>query len=375
VLTLTRGYAAPEVGNVYRRARQLAQQIQEPAQRFPVLFGLWQFHILRAELYTAAELAEQLLRLAQAQGDPTLLLQAHRALGFTLLYRGEVGCAQQHAEQGFTLYDAARHRQQAFLAGQDPGITCLVYIAQALWLRGHPAPALRQITTALTMARELQHPYSLAVALGWAAWLHQHRREWWLVQERAEAVVALATAHGFALWAAQGTVLRGWALAMQGQGAAGIARIRQGLTALEGTGTMLMRPYFLALLAEAYGKAGQVAAGRAALAEAQAVAQQSGERFYESELHRLEGELRLADAAGKPPDAAEACFHRAMVCARSQQALSLELRTAVSLGRLWQQQGKSDAAAQLLAELCNRCGAGGDTVDLQEARALLAALR
>ena len=303
------------------------------------------------------------------------MLQAHRALAFTLLYRGDVVRAQHHAEQGFTLYDAEQHRQQAFLAGQDSGITCLVYIAQALWMRGYPAQALQKITTALTMARGLQHPYSLAVALGWAAWLHQHRREWWLVLERAEAVVDLATTHGFALWEAQGTILRGWALAMQGQGATGIAQIRQGLTALEDTGTMLMRPYFLALLAEAYGKVGQVAAGRAALLEAQAVAQRSGEHFYESELHRLEGELRLADAADVPPDAAaEACFHRAMVCARSQQTPSLELRTVVSLGRLWQQQGKQGVARQLLAELCNRYSEGEDTVDLQAARGLLAGL-
>jgi predicted ATPase len=139
---------------------------------------------------------------------------------------------------------------------------------------------------------------------------------------------------------------------------------------------MLMRPYFLALLAEAYGTVGQAETGRATLVEAQAVAQQSGERFYEGELHRLEGVLCLADTMDSYPEAAaEACFHRALVCARSQQTKSLELRTAVSLGRLWQQQGKRNAAWELLTELCHWFTEGDDTVDLHEAQTLLAGLQ
>jgi predicted ATPase len=220
VVTLMRGYAAAEVGSIYARAQ--VQQVGEPARRFPSLFGLWQFHTLRREFHTADTLARQLYHLAQHQDDALLLLQAHRALAFTALCRGDAVRARRHAEQGVALYDPQQHCQQAFLDGQDPGTTCLAYAAQALWTLGYPTQALHRSTAALAGAQTLQHPYSLTLALAWSAWLHQHRRAWPIVQERAAAVVEIASEHGFTLWVAQGTIMRGWALVMGGQGAEGI---------------------------------------------------------------------------------------------------------------------------------------------------------
>ncbi len=169
----------------------------------------------------------------------------------------------------------------------------LIHTASALWCLGYPEQALRRSHEALTLARELVHPYSLAHALDYAAALHQYRREGQAVQELTEAAMTLSTEQGFALELALGAILRGWALAEQGQGEEGIVQMRQGLDAWQATGAEVEGPHFLALLAEAYGKGGQAEEGLSALAEALAVVHKNGERFYEAELYRLKGQLTL----------------------------------------------------------------------------------
>jgi predicted ATPase len=191
-----------------------------------------------------------------------------------------------------------------------------------------------------------------------------------MTQEQAEAAVALASEQSFALFLAVGTILQGWALAEQGEGGEGIARMRQGLAAYRATGAELGQPYVLALLAEAYGKVGQADEGLRMGAEALAVVQNNGERFYEAELHRLRGELLLAQSPSNHMEA-DACFHQALNVARRQQAKSLELRAAMSLSRLWQRQGKHKEAHDLLAPIYGWFTEGFDTADLREAKALL----
>jgi predicted ATPase len=207
----------------------------------------------------------------------------------------------------------------------------------------------------------------------WAAYLHHRRREAPAVQAQAEALLTLATTQGFSLYVGYGTWLRGWALAMQGQGEAGLAQMHQGLAAILATGQMLARPRGLVLLAEAAGHTGQVAEGLRLLAEALAALEASGQGDLLAEAHRLQGELLLGQAL---PDAAraEACFQQALAVARCQQAKSWELRGALSLSRLWQRQGKRTEARALLAPIYGWFTEGFDTADLQEARALLAAL-
>ena len=219
------------------------------------------------------------------------------------------------------------------------------------------------------MAQELTHPFSLAFALTMAAVVHQFRREVQAVQERAEALIALSTEQGFPQWLAYGTILRGWALTAQGEGAEGIAQIHQGLVARRAMGAELQRPYFLSLLAEAYGKVGQPEEGLTVLVEALALVE-SMERHWEAELHRRKGELLLMQQGQKVGEAEE-CFRQALDIARRQQAKSLELRAAMSLSRLWQQQGKQEEAHQLLAEIYAWFTEGFDTADLKEAKILL----
>jgi class 3 adenylate cyclase/predicted ATPase len=382
----SKGFAAPEVGTAYARARELCQQVGETPQLFPVLRGLWVFYSSRAELQTAHELAEQLLLLAQTAQDSASLVLAHMALGHTLSALGEFSSARAHEERAVALYDPQQHRALTFLYGGDSGAVCLSYMAWALWFLGHLDQSLKSIGEGLSLAQGLSHPFSVAYALGPAASIHQCRQEVQTAQRRAEEVIALSTKHGFALRLAWGTIVRGWALAEQGQGEEGITQIRQGLAAYRATGAEVFRPYFLALLAEAYGKVGQTEEGLSVLTEALDVVHQTGERMYEAELYRLQGELTLQQfnaqgskfnvehpqsAIRNPQSEAEACFLQALAIAGKQQAKSLELRAATSLARLWRQQGKKKEAHEMLAEIYGWFTEGFDTKDLQEAKALL----
>ncbi len=369
-----RGFGATEMGQAYARARELCQQLGETPQLFPMLWGLFGFYHLRAEYQTERELAEQLLSLAQSVRDPGLLLQAHFALGDTLIWRGEFASARAHFEQTIALYDPQQHQSHALLYGQDPGVASRDYTALALWHLGFPDQALQRIHDALTLAHERAHPYTLAFALGLAAVLHRARREEQACQERAEAAIALCNEQGFPFFLPAGTALQGWALAEQGQREEGITRMRQGLAAWRGIGNELMQPYFLALLAEAYEGMGQAEEGLQALAEALTLVEKNEERIHEAELYRLKGELTLqlqVEGHKSKVAEAEACFEKAIEVARKQQAKSLELRAVMSLVRLWQQQGKRAEARQMLADIYNWFTEGFDTKDLQEAKALL----
>jgi predicted ATPase len=198
--------------------------------------------------------------------------------------------------------------------------------------------------------------------------------------------VTLCTEQGVPFWLAEGTILRGWALAEQGNREEGIVQIRQGLAAYRATGVEMMRSYFLALLGEACGKMGQREEGLNVIAEALGQVNHTGERVYEAELYRLKGELTLQQeskehgaksengkelAVSSKEQEAEGCFLKAIEIAQKQQAKSLELRATVSLARLWQQQGKQREAHQMLSEVYNWFTEGFDTKDLQDAKALL----
>ncbi|MBI3796176.1 MAG: hypothetical protein HY268_04295, partial [Deltaproteobacteria bacterium] len=307
-------------------------------------------------------------------------------LGQTLYFLGELASAREHLEQSIALYGPQQYRSLAW-AGAHPGVQCLGYAALVLWHLGYPDQSLKRSHEALTLAQELSHPFSLAYALASAAWLHQYRREGQSSQEQAEAVIALSVEQGFPFWSALGTIVRGWALAEQGQAEEGIRQMRQGMAAYWATGAEMFRPWFLTLLAEAYGKVGQAEEGLSVLAEALAQVDKTGERYWEAELYRLKGELRLAQSSvqglgsrvktglgssvQRLESEAEECFLKAIEISRHQQAKSLELRAVMSLSRLWQQQGKKDEARQMLAEIYGWFTEGFDTKDLQEAKVLL----
>ena len=236
-------------------------------------------------------------------------------------------------EQGIAIYDPQRHRSLAFHYSQDAGVGLLTCAAQMLWYSGYPDQAVERIQEALTLARELSHPFSLAHALDHAAWLHQYRREGRLAQEQAEADMALCREQGFSFFLANGTIMHGWALAAQGRRAEGMTQMRQGMATLRAIGVGVLLPRDHTILAEAYGESGQAEEGLRLLAEALTTADHQGMHLWEPELYRIKGELLLRQCVPDAPEA-ERCFRQAHDSAHRQEAKSLELRAAMSLSRL-----------------------------------------
>ncbi len=292
-LMATKGFAAPEVGEAYSRARELCQQVGETAQLFPVLRGLAAFYSVRADYKTTQDLAEQCLRLAQRQQDPSLLLGAHFEIGVALFCLGKFIHAREHWEQVLALYEAEKHRAQTVLYGQDIGVSCRSRMTRLLWFLGYPDQALKSGRAALALAQEVSHPFSLAYALNFVTECHRLRGEVQTARERAEEAIRLSTEQGFSLWATTATMLQGWTLAVQGQGEEGITQLRQGLAIWQAMGAEMARPHWLALLAEVHGRTEQSEKGLPLLDEALAAVNNTGEREYEAELYRLKGQLTL----------------------------------------------------------------------------------
>jgi DNA-binding winged helix-turn-helix (wHTH) protein/predicted ATPase len=379
-LIATEGYAAPDVGSAYRRSRELCGQLGETPDLSEALWGLWTFHVLRAELGTAREIAEEQLRLAERFPAPGLSMRAHLAMEITFLHMGNFAPAIAHFEKAFSLYDPERHLEDAFNYAQNPGLAMRCFAAWAFWFLGRSDQALTQMQEALTLAQELVEPHGLAHAHLFVAFLHQYRREERMAQVHAEAVLTIANEHGLVMYQAMATVLRGWAVLCQGRHKVAIEQMRHGLVALQITGTELLRPHFLGLLAEALGKGGQTEEAVRTLQEALAMAQGNGEGAYEAELYRLKGEVLLIQAArpGFPRTddstvaaQAEACFHHAIRTAQRQEAKSWELRAVMSMARLYQSQNRQNEARTLLTTIYSSFTEGLATADLRDAQALI----
>jgi len=383
-LVATKGQAHGEVESTFVRARELCDRLGDSPQQFMVLGGLFSFYVVRSQLQAACEVAEQLLALAERQLDTSLRLVAHWALGQTLLFQGALVPARARLEHGIALYKPQEHYALSVRAGfpGDLGVFCRCFAAHTLWHLGYPDQALRHIREALSLAEVLAHPFSRALALAYAAMLYQFRREQRLAQEAAETAITLCQEQGFSYYLAWVTIMKGWALTAQGPSEEGMAQMRQGLAAIRATGAALRQPYYLALLAEAHGQAGQVESGLALLAEGLTEVHGHGECWQEAELHRLRGVLLLragvrATCSHANSDAdsidtgAEQCFQQALVTARRQDAKSLELRAALNMARLWQQKGNHAEARDLLAPVYAWFTEGFQTADLRDAKALL----
>lgn len=258
------------------------------------------------------------------------------------------------------------------------------FAAWTLWFLGQPDKALALIEEALTLARELSEPHALAPAMFFAAILHQLRREEKMAHERAEAAIAVSSEHDLVLYQAMAMIIRGWAMNEQGWHEDAIEQMLQGLADHEATGAEVLRPHFLGLLAETLGNAGKPDDGLRLLDEALEVSHSYGEAYYQAELYRIKGDVLLMQAAGpglslgssgrKPAvqhAQAQACFHQAIEIARRQKAKSWELRAAMRLARLCQNQGEKQEALDLLSNIYGSFTEGFDTLDLREAKALL----
>lgn len=381
-LIATKGFAAPEVEQTYGKARELCDQLGRSSQLFPILRGLLAFYSVRAEHQTTYKLGMQSLQLADEQHAPLLLLGAHFELGASLFCMGKFAQALEHLQKSFTFYDPQERTAHLALYGQDLGVSCLARTAQVLWFLGYPDQALKKNQEALNLSREQEHPFTLAYALSFAVECHRLRREAGVAQEQAESVIALSKEHGFPIWIAGATILRGWALALQERSEEGIGHMRQGLSAWQITGAEVGKPSWLSLLAEAQWATGHIDEAWTLLVEAFSAIGGSEERYWEAELYRLRGELLLdsekrgqhTKETDRQRGEAEQSFQHALDIARRQQAKSLELRAAMSLSRLWQAQHETQAARTLLAKVYGWFTEGFDTTDLKEAKRLLESL-
>jgi DNA-binding winged helix-turn-helix (wHTH) protein/predicted ATPase len=367
------GSGSPEVEQAYTRARILCEQFGDTPQLFPVLVGLLVFYNNRGMLKKAQECEAPLLQLAQRLHDPVNWCEAHTVLGLSALWRGDFALALHHFQQGLALSEARPDDGSLFMYGQPADVRCLAFLARTLGYLGYPDQARQQSRTALARAQALLYPPSVVLTLYHATALHQLLRDVPATIEHAEALMTLATQHGFDSWRHAGTVQRDWALVMRGQGEQRLPQMQQSLQRLLDGGAAIFRPGFLILLADAYGKSGQLDTGLELLTAALEEVQENGARYIEADIWRLKGEFVLRQAMPET-STAETYLQQALTVARHQQAKWWELRAAVSLSRLWQQQGKREQARQLLEAIYGWFTEGFATADLQEAQALLATL-
>lgn len=387
-LQATDGYAAPDVQAIHARAYSLCQStvastsaagaaMSEAGEAgpgsagpaaglrwtFPVLWGIWVYHKVRSDLPRAADMARQLLAMAEQAGDPALMLQARQAMTVTALCLGQPALAAEQMERAAAIYDPARHAANTEWFGQDPGVSTLAFGAVALCLLGRPGEALAASGRAMDLAIRSGQPSTLALARHFAAMLHQVRGDAAETARLAEANIALAAEEGFSFWLAGGTILRGWAwaagapVAADGIGGpeAGVAEIRRGLEAWLATGSRTYHTYYLGLLADALLRLGRPAEALDAIDKALAAVPSLSERLHEAELYRLKGcALLQTDPAGAtgpaadPPTAAD-CLARAMAVARDQAARWYEGRAATDLAGVFRGQGQLQVAAELAA--------------------------
>ena len=399
-LIATKGYASPEVEVAYTRARELLETLEKTEEtaskdepdtsfdeikdlRFPILFGLWLSQVVRGRLLSARELGEACVAIAKQTENQAFEVEAHRALGATLYYLSEFKSALAHMEKGIEYYQPQHHHSvPAFLHYvAEPGMTLLAYSAPVLWCLGYPAQAEERLNKAMAIGKDSNHPFSEAVSLHFKTVLYQYRGEVVEVDTAARQMLQICREHAFSGWEAAALVMKGWTIAEQDHPEEGIAMIRKGIAAWEETRAEVLLPLFLALLAQAYQRAGQYSLALQTLDTALVVITRTGERTYAAELTRRKGELYLILAekveaySNENTEAtlaeAESYFLEALAIAQRQNAKSWELRVALSLSELWHTQNRDTDAYNLLKPIYAWFSEGSDTKDLIRAKNLL----
>lgn len=378
-LIATKGYTAPEVGHAYHRAQELCRDIDDKQERFRSLLGLQAYYASRSELATAWSLSQQALHIAQQPSQPpTQRQRVLQALGQLAFHRGVFVEAKRHLERSFDLCIAADHGRRPPL--QDPGVVCLTYLSWTSGALGYLTQARQHSHEALARAQALGQPFSLVYAQWCRMMTCQFCREVSATQESADALLSLVAEYDLPFYGMWGRVLRGWSLAMQGQGEEGLPLVEQGLASFDRYGAELGRAMLLILQAEAYGHSGQPEEGLRVLERALERISVSGDCYFETEAHRLKGELLIqahtaptTETTGQQTwvPAVEQSFFQALDIARYQHAKTLELRSTVSLSQFWQDRGRGDEARALLTEVYGWFTEGFDTLELQAAKALI----
>lgn len=345
----TRGWSAPEVEQAYSRARAICGELGDSRQLFPALWGCWLYYLASGSLSTAGEIASELLVLTGKTKSDDLLLQAHHASWTTAFLIGDVEAARMHALEGVRLYRQDQHFGMAASYGcHDARICAECFVAWTAALRGHTDEAFEASDHAIVIARELQHPFSLAHAEVFAAQVRHTLNDSTGTRAHAVTTLTIAREHDFRLLAAWASILEGWAKVEQEHSPEGLEQIDTALGVVRAVGNGSFRSFFKGIQAAAYLRSGQIIEGLQSIHEALAVVESCGERFWESELHRLRSELQLAKGGSNGSDAEKSLLHSIEI-ARTQGATLLLKRSKLSLARLWHRTGRPTEAAQLLS--------------------------
>jgi class 3 adenylate cyclase/predicted ATPase len=376
-LMYVKGYAAPELKAAVEQARlfieraeALGEPLEDPLLLFSVLYGFWAANFVAFNGDVMRELAAQFLALAEKQGAAVPLMLGHRLMGVSLTCTGAFAEGRAHYDQAIALYDPAEHRPLATRFGQDFRVAILSYRPWAIWPLGYPEAALADTSHALKDARGIGQAASLIYALVLTSLTHIHCGNYAVANAQLDEVVALADEKGALFWRVAGLVLQGCVSALTRKAADAVQMITSGITAWQSTGAKVWMPLSLSHLARAYAELGQFDDAWRCIAEAVTAVETTNESWYEADIHHIAGEIALLSPE---PDAAraQACFERALAVARQQQAKSWELRAAMSLARLWRDQGRPQQARELLAPVYGWFTEGFDTLDLKEAKTLL----
>jgi len=372
-----KGYAAAETKAAVERARLLierAEALGEPSEDplllYSVLYGSWVASFIAFNGDEMRELATRFLSLAKKQEATVPIMIGHRLMGTTLTATGDIAQARAHHDQGIALYEPAKHRPLVTRFGQDAGVTGLSFRSLTLWFLGYPEAALADIDHALKIAREIGQAATLMFALAVTNFTLIFSRSCAPARARIDELIALADEKGALQRKAEGVTQKGCMLALIGEASDSVQMINSGMTAWQSTGATVWVPLYLSYLARAYAQLGQVDDAWRCICEAITTMETTKERWYEAEVHRVAGEIaRMSPGAGTA--SAEAYLEQALAIARAQQAKSWELRVAMSMARLWCDQGKRDEARDLLAPIYGWFTEGFDTRDLKEAKGLL----
>jgi adenylate cyclase len=370
-LMAIQGWGSPDAQFAYQRARDLSVELDDPSRHAAVLVGLATVFESRADYRQSQVLLEQFLGEVVDTRPESLLVESHTLLACSMFHQGAFDKSVEHAKQAVTFYQPGGSYPFLAPSGADPAIGAEDWAALSLWFLGYPDRALAKAEEVLLRAQN--HEFTLALAQNQAAVVHMLRREPVAVEVLAEAAIAVASKNGFPYWVAVGNILHGWASAMQGETADGITEIRRGLEGCRAARVEMDRPFYLALLAEAHLRSGHPSEAVSVLDEAFAMVRNSRTFFYEAELYRLRGDALMQAGAGSLQDVST-CLEQALEAARRYAAPSLELRAAVSLGRLWRDQGKNRESRDLLTEVCGRFTEASSSNDLAEAHAILTAI-
>jgi len=373
-LVLTQGYAAPDVAGCYNRALDLCNKMGATPQLIPILLQLGTVFYIKAEYETALELGRRMLLIEERNKDPVIVTSTRLMNVMALYITGNFKEARAHLECGLAAYDPEQYSYYARVYGHDTGVSLLNFHSLVQLWQGYPDQAKESSMEAIELARDLDHPYILALALhSSGAIISNWRREYEAAQVYLNEVLALCTEYNFPFYKAWGAVSKGWALTEQGEHREGILFLQQGIAALRAMGSLHAVSYVLGILAEGFMKTGQREEGSRTISEALITAKETGELLYEPALRTLHGELLEMQSASL--NEIEQCFTQAVSMAHRIGAKWCELRAVMSLCRFWQKQGKSREAREKLADIYNWFTEGFDTKDLQEAKALLEELQ